>query len=96
MSLRVVYQLFRLKYVQIRVNPCRSVVKFKIIRENKFNILNPNRHICSQCGCYHYYGSYSYIEAVKWCDFISNPNLYINKAVERKENKDSYNITKEV
>ena len=69
---------------------------FDIIRKNKFNILHPNKHLCSQCGCYHYYGNYSYIEAVKWCDFISNPNLYINKAVERKENKDSYNITKEV
>ena len=69
---------------------------FKIIRENKFNILNPNRRICSQCGCFHYYGDYSYIEATKWCDFINSPDYFVNKAVKRQENKDLYKITKEV
>lgn len=69
---------------------------FKIIRDNKFNILTSNKHFCSQCECYHYYGDCSYIEAVRWCDFINNPNLYINKAIERQNNIDSYKITKEV
>lgn len=37
---------------------------FKIIRENKFNKRNSNRSICPQCGCFHYYGECSYIDAV--------------------------------
>lgn len=69
---------------------------FKIIRENKFNIKSPDRRLCSQCGSYHYYGNYSYIEAVRWKDFIEFPNYYIEQAIKRQENMDDYTITKEV
>lgn len=69
---------------------------FKIIRENKFNKLNANRNLCPQCGCLHYHGECSYIEAVKWCDFILMPNFYINNAVIRLENKYLFDIKKEV
>ncbi len=69
---------------------------FEIIRNNKFNKLNPNRELCPQCGCYHYHGECSYIEAVKWSDFITLPSYYINSAVKRQENKYMFNIHKEV
>lgn len=69
---------------------------FKIIRENKFNKRNPNRNLCPKCGCFHYYGECSYIDAVKWCDFIVMPNYYINSAIQRQENKDLFDIKKEV
>ena len=69
---------------------------FKIIKDNKFNIKSPNRRFCSQCGRYHYYGDCSYIEAVKWSDFINSPNSYIDQAVSRQTNINDYNITKEV
>ncbi len=69
---------------------------FKIIRENKFNIKSPNKQLCSQCLCYHYYGNCSYIEATTWSDFIKMPNFYINQAIERQNNKYLYNIIKEV
>lgn len=69
---------------------------FEIIKENKFNKLDADKRLCPQCGYYHYYGECSYIEAVKWRDFICNPNLYINKAVNRQNNIGSFNITKEV
>lgn len=69
---------------------------FKIIRENKFNKRNPNRSICPKCGCFHYYGECSYIDAVKWCDFIVMPNYYINSAIQRQGNKDLFDIKKEV
>ena len=69
---------------------------FKIIRNNKFNILNPQRRVCPLCGKYHYYGDCSYIEAVKWCDFIKAPLLYIEKAIERQDNIQLYDITKAV
>jgi hypothetical protein len=69
---------------------------FKIIRENKFNIKSPDQRHCPQCGGNHYYGECSYIEAVKWSDFISSPNYYLNLAVKRQENISLYNIVKEV
>ncbi len=69
---------------------------FEIIRKNKFNKLNANKSLCSQCGGYHYYGECSYIEAVKWSDFISNPNYYISQAVSRQDCKYLFNIKKEV
>lgn len=69
---------------------------FTIIAENKFNIKQPHRQFCSQCSDYHYRGNVSYIEAVKWCDFVKGPNFYINSAIDRKNNVDDYKITKEV
>lgn len=69
---------------------------FEIIRNNKFNIKYPDKRLCSQCGDYHFYGETSYIETVKWCDFIASPNYYIDLAVKRQENICDYNICKEV
>lgn len=69
---------------------------FDIIRKNKFNILNPQREYCSQCGCNHYYGLCSYIRAVKWCDFVRYPQKYIDEAVDRQAHISDYNISKEV
>lgn len=69
---------------------------FKIIRENKFNKKSPDIRLCNQCGGYHYFGDCSYIEAVKWSDFIELPSYYIDKAVKRQENIKDYDITKEV
>lgn len=69
---------------------------FKIIKENKFNHLRPDKRYCALCNSYHYYGSYSYIEAVMWCDFILSPDTYISAAVTRQENIKEYDIHKEV
>lgn len=82
-------------------NNCGSVTHhtdrlFKIIRENKFNEFIPNRQLCPHCGRFHYYGECSYIEAVKWCDFIDAPAIYVNKAIKRLENISLYKITKEI
>ena len=69
---------------------------FKIIKDNKFNIKEPNSYYCYRCGGDHYLGECSYIEAVKWCDFVNNPNKYIDAAVLRQINKDDYDIKKDV
>lgn len=71
-------------------------ILFKIIRDNKFNLKFPNKKMCSICGKYHYYGNASYIEAVKWCDFIKYPNDYVESAIQRQSNIDNYNIHKEL
>jgi hypothetical protein len=68
---------------------------FQILRENMFNIKNPNIEKCSN-GSTVYYGDSCYIQSVKWLDFKNNLNFYLNKAIELRDNKDSYNITKTI
>lgn len=67
---------------------------FQILKDNMFNIKEPNRRLCN--GSYVYTGDSSYIQSVKWEDFKSIPNYYLNKAIELRDNKDDYNITKTV
>lgn len=69
---------------------------FGIISRNKFNVKNPERAYCTKCGGWHYSGSYSYIKAVKWDNFIAAPGLYIDEAVERYKNIQNYTIYKEL
>lgn len=40
------------------------------------------------------YGAGSYIVTVTWEDFLTDFNKYIDEAVEHKDNKEDYNITK--
>lgn len=68
---------------------------FSIIRNNKFNLKDPKKYECSnneKIWC----GDVSYIEAVRWCDFIDNYNHYINRACKRQDNIDDYKIEKEL
>lgn len=69
---------------------------FEIIRKNKFNrTKNALKHTCENNDTI-WNGTCSYIEAVKWSNFISNYQKYVNAAVERQEHIDEYNIQKEV
>ena len=68
---------------------------FYIIRKNKFNYINPNTNECYNKETI-WYGNCSYIQAVKWCDFMSNINIYIDKAYERQDNISNYDICKEL
>jgi len=67
---------------------------FPIIAKNKFNLKDCSKFFCERCQCYHYHGDVSYIDAVKWEDFIKFPDFYIEQAHARKESKENYNITK--
>lgn len=69
---------------------------FSIIRKNKFNLKNASKKVCDSGSTIWYSGNDSYIEAVKWEDFIVNYNKYINRACERQDDIDSYDIYKEV
>lgn len=68
---------------------------FEIMKENMFNLKNPNTSNCSD-GSVVYYGESSYIKSVKWDDFVKTPETYIKNAYEIQENIDAYNIKKEV
>lgn len=65
---------------------------FEILRANMFNIKNPNRTICN--GKWIYHGDYSYINSVKWEDFIINPSTYIDKAIELRDKKEEFELRK--
>ena len=68
---------------------------FQIIRDNKFNRKSASKRACDT-GETIWYGDCSYIAAVKWCDFKSNYNKYIDAAYERQKNIDDYEIVKTI
>lgn len=68
---------------------------FQILRDNMFNLKNPNTHLCSNGSTVHS-GEFSYIKSVKWEEFENSPNYYLNKAIELRDSKEQYNITKTI
>lgn len=73
-------------------------ILFDIIKRNKFNRIKYARKF--KCVNNHdeerWSGTCSYIEAVKWSDFISNYQKYVKSAEDRQNHIDEYNICKEV
>ena len=70
---------------------------FYIIRKNMFNRSSPNKTSCSDCGGYHHTGGdHSYIKPVKWNDFISDYEHYIEKALELRDQIDDFNISQKI
>lgn len=67
---------------------------FDIMRKNMFNIKRPQTSECNGSTLYH--GHSSYIETVKWSDFIGSINHYLDIAAGINGNIDSYNIVKSV
>lgn len=56
---------------------------FDILQQNMFNLKNPTT---SQCGNITvHYGAFSFIKTVKWNEFIENPNVFINQAIEIRD-----------
>lgn len=69
---------------------------FEIIKKNKFNrIKNESKRTCDNNETI-WTGTCSYIEAVKWSDFCADYQKYVDKAVERQDRIDEYDIRKEV
>ncbi len=69
---------------------------FKIIKKNKFNrTKNGSKRNCDNNETV-WTGTCSYIEAVKWSSFIDDYQKYVDKAIERQEHIDEYDICKEV
>lgn len=71
-------------------------ILFEIIKKNKFNrTRNFSKRECANHSRI-WSGTCSYIEAVKWSDFIINYQKYVNYAEERQNHIDEYEICKEV
>jgi len=77
---------------------CRSFntpFLFEILRCNMFNEKTPSTSICTN-GNIVYHGDFSYMQCITWEEFKGSHNTYLNKAMEIKEKKDNYNITKNI
>jgi len=68
---------------------------FQILKDNMFNAKILNSSNCLYCKSYTP-GKRSYIEHVKWCDFISNKDHYLGMAAKIRDDRKSYTITKEI
>jgi hypothetical protein len=68
---------------------------FSIIKNNKFNFKDGNKEKCG-AGSIVWHGESSYIEAVRWDNFISNYKKYIEAACARQDNIEDYEICKDV
>ena len=76
---------------------CRSLKTFflfQILQDNMFNVKEPNKRLCNGEWVYSRYSSY--IQSIKWIDFISNPSKFIDKAIELRDKKDDFEITKTI
>jgi hypothetical protein len=70
---------------------------FKILKENMFNRNEKNLILCTTCGGRHHTGQdHSYVYPVKWADFISNTQAYLNHVIGLRENLEHYEIDKEI
>jgi len=69
---------------------------FDILGGNMFNRKQPKTRVCPSgaCGILHMGNDHSYIHPVKWDDFISDINKYINIATEINKNINDYEIKK--
>ena len=77
---------------------CRTLktdTLFKILKNNMFNAKKPDVRICDS-GSKIYSGESSYIISVKWCDFIENPNNYIERAYHNQNSIINFEIDKEI
>ena len=70
---------------------------FTILGKNMFNKKIKNTYTCPSgtCGTIHTGNDHSYIQPVKWYDFMNNKEYYINLAIERNNQIGNYEITKE-
>lgn len=67
---------------------------FDILSDNMFNVKEPIRRLCN--GYWVYSGDCSYIQSIKWSDFIANPSVYINKAIELRDRKEEFELRKNI
>jgi hypothetical protein len=88
----------------IRDNNCNSYCSCRILKTDSLfrilseNMFNQKQKIRKQCYKEKniYSGDCSYIESIKWTDFVDKPQEYIKKAIELKNRIDEYDIIKEV
>lgn len=66
---------------------------FGILRDNMFNVKEPNEVDCNS-GKILMRGHSSYISSVKWENFIKDTEKYLDIAAEIRDNRENYNVIK--
>lgn len=76
----------------------RTNTLFQILSDNMFNLKNKHqtKEYCSYCNSNSYKGNISYINSVKWKDFLSQKDHYLEEAAKIRDDRKSYEIVKEV
>jgi len=70
---------------------------FEILSSNMFNRNQKNLNRCATCSGIHHTGQdHSYIHPVKWSDFISNVDAYINHVIELNKNLEHFDLVKQI
>jgi hypothetical protein len=67
---------------------------FDILSDNMFNHKKKDENSSFCNGTKSYHGEHSYILSVKWEDFKSYPDNYINRALEIRKNINEYDLVK--
>lgn len=88
------YEYYMTKNIICGSTELKTSFLFQILRDNMFNRIERNTEECN--GNTIHYGDSSYIQSVKWEDFIKNPSRYIDKAIELRDKKDEFNIIKNI
>lgn len=73
----------------------KSSLIFSIMSGNMFNQKRPDTTSCDSHETI-YHGESNYMLCVKWDDFISNMEYYINRAYKIQDAQDNYDIQKEI
>ncbi len=88
------YEYYITRDVECNCRTLKTDFLFNILSDNMFNVKEPDRRLCN--GSWVYSGNSSYIQSVKWEDFIKNPTKYINKAAELRDKKNEFKLTKTI
>ena len=88
-------------YISTNCNGCSASnlatnTLFQILKKNMFNKSDSDKYFCEHCQLDIYSRHSSYIESVKWEDFIENKDNYLEIATKIRDNIKAYGITKEV
>ncbi len=88
------YEYYITNNVECNCRTLNTPFLFQILSDNMFNAKKPDKRVCNDIWVYS--GDSSYIQSVKWNDFISNPTKYIEKAIELRDKKDDFELTKNI
>lgn len=69
---------------------------FQILQDNMFNYNHSHNETCEFCGAPLKAREESYIQSVAWSYFIEKKDYWLDSAVKIRDNRRSYDITKEI
>jgi hypothetical protein len=84
------YEYYITRNTKCNCRKLKTSFLFQILRDNMFNAKKPQIRLCN--GSWIYAGPRSYIQSVKWEDFVCGATKYIDKAIELRDRGEEFNI----